>query len=175
MDEMKTQLGGYNTYNIFDDCKLRNDNVAENLNGYACGSETVLPSYLNLKEVRSALHVQTLKDMPVWPGNHGYRHYNKSCSNTVQYFPKFIKNGLRVLIYSGDVDSCIPYIGTEQWVRALGYKITQPWRPWTIDGGSRMGGYTILYESGITFATVRGAGHEVPRCEYLLFSICSKG
>ncbi|GMI08842.1 hypothetical protein TrRE_jg2153 [Triparma retinervis] len=38
-----------------------------------------------------------------------------------------------------------------------------PWRPWTLDGCARMGGYATGYEGGaFEFVTVRGAGHMTP-------------
>ena len=75
-----------------------------------------------------------------------------------------------MLIYSGDVDACLPYTGSLQWVSRLGLNESSPWRPWTTDGGQRMGGYVVGYggnRSGpgseqLQFATVRGAGHMVP-------------
>ena len=37
----------------------------------------------------------------------------------------------RMLIYSGDSDACVPYWGTEQWVRELGFTEKKGWRQWT--------------------------------------------
>ncbi|KAI3445070.1 hypothetical protein Pfo_001735 [Paulownia fortunei] len=34
------------------------------------------------------------------------------------------------------------------------------WYPWYL--GGQVGGYTQVYEDNLTFATVRGAGHQVP-------------
>ena len=66
--------------------------------------------------------------------------------------------GVRILIYSGDVDNCLPYTGSLQWVQLLGLNETAGWRPWTVDGGRRMGGYVVTYGDGqLEFATVRGA------------------
>ena len=41
--------------------------------------------------------------------------------------------GLRVLIYSGDHDMCVPHTGSEAWTRGLALKPTQPWRPWKVN------------------------------------------
>lgn len=42
--------------------------------------------------------------------------------------------GLRVLIYSGDHDMCVPHTGSEAWTRGLGLREKEPWRPWKVDG-----------------------------------------
>ena len=167
-DEMHTALGGYNTYNVYDDCKGKNDTLQllqDNLNGYPCGSETVLPNYLNLKEVREAFNLPPLSEFPVWPGKHSYTSYNRTCTDTVALVQRAVAKDVAVLIYSGDVDSCIPLLGTWQWIdAAFSSSKKSIWRPWTIDGGAQMGGYTQSYEDGkLVYATVRAAGHEVPR------------
>jgi len=41
-------------------------------------------------------------------------------------------------VYSGDVDNCLPYTGSMQWVPLLGLNESEGWRPWTVDGGQRM-------------------------------------
>lgn len=48
------------------------------------------------------------------------------------------------MIYSGDVDACVPYSGTEYWTSNLGFHVSDDWRPWTVDGGSRMAGYITV-------------------------------
>ncbi|BAT16570.1 Os12g0257000, partial [Oryza sativa Japonica Group] len=62
--------------------------------------------------------------------------------------------------YSGDHDMCVPYTGTEAWTRSLGYGVIDSWRPWHLNG--QVSGYTQGYEHGLTFATIKGAGHTVP-------------
>jgi len=76
----------------------------------------------------------------------------------------------RILIYSGNVDACVPTWGSEQWTRALNYSVEADWHPWTSGSAvphsshSVLAGYAIRYATnGFTFTTVRGAGHEVPR------------
>lgn len=41
--------------------------------------------------------------------------------------------GLKVLIYSGDHDMCVPHTGSEAWTSSLGLKVKEPWRPWKVD------------------------------------------
>ena len=51
---------------------------------------------------------------------------------------------------------------SQNWTVALGFKETQAWRPWTVDGKQQMGGYVTRYENNFDFLTIRGAGHMVP-------------
>jgi serine carboxypeptidase-like clade 2 len=69
---------------------------------------------------------------------------------------------LRILVYSGDVDAIVPYTGTRQWIANLQWEIVDAWRPWTID--QQVGGYVQVFD-GLTFATVRDAGHMVPETQ----------
>eukprot|EP00253_Pinus_taeda_P019778 PITA_19778 len=60
---------------------------------------------------------------------------------------------------SGDQDARVPVTSTELSIDELKLPIHTPWYPWV--NGDEVGGYTVIYK-GLTFATVRGAGHEVP-------------
>ncbi|KAF7144380.1 hypothetical protein RHSIM_Rhsim05G0081700 [Rhododendron simsii] len=64
---------------------------------------------------------------------------------------------------SGDTDAVVPVSGTRYAVDALNLTVTKPWHPWS-DDADEVSGYTVVYE-GITFTTVRGAGHQVPQCQ----------
>lgn len=59
---------------------------------------------------------------------------------------------------------CIPWTGTYAWVRSLGLKMTEDQRPWYIGAKDdlQVAGYVRTYQ-GLTFATVKGAGHMVPQ------------
>ncbi|VFQ99056.1 unnamed protein product [Cuscuta campestris] len=51
----------------------------------------------------------------------------------------------------------IPFQSTEAWIKSLNYSITDDWRQWIVN--SQIAGYTRSYSNGMTFATVKGAGH----------------
>lgn len=55
---------------------------------------------------------------------------------------------------------CVPYTGSQAWTRSLGYKIVDKWRPWM--SNQQVAGYTQGYDTGVTFLTIKGAGHTVP-------------
>ncbi|CAN1811733.1 Serine carboxypeptidase 24 [Linum perenne] len=71
---------------------------------------------------------------------------------------------------SGDTDSVVPVTATRFSLSHLNLTVKTRWYPWK--SGNQVGGWTEEYE-GLTFATVRGAGHEVPlfqpRRAFILF------
>eukprot|EP01084_Bolivina_argentea_P077655 140898_1 len=181
-DEIKKyKLGGYNVWNIYDKCYLENDMVNSGIyssgfngaqyigpNQYECGGQTVLSIYLNMDEVKEAIHV------PQWihweegigPDNNIiWLGYTNSQTDEIPYYKKWV-NKYRILIYYGDVDSIVPYNGGEYWTTHLGYEAIENWRPWTTDGKQEMAGYVTIYDTNntnFTYCTIRGAGHMVPQ------------
>ncbi|KAK4860088.1 hypothetical protein QYF36_017138 [Acer negundo] len=103
--------------------------------------------WTNDKSVRKALHI---------------REYHVSLS----------RKGYRSLIYSGDHDMMVPFVGTQAWIRSLNYSIVDDWRPWILHG--QVAGFTRTYSNKMTFATVKGAGHTAPEYQpvecYSMFS-----
>ncbi|KAK6136841.1 hypothetical protein DH2020_029436 [Rehmannia glutinosa] len=73
-----------------------------------------------------------------------------------------MSSGLRILLYSGDVDSIIPVTSTRYSIAAMGLKVKKPWIPWYAGDSNEVAGYRVIYD-GLSFATVRGAGHLVPQ------------
>ncbi|AES77859.2 putative carboxypeptidase D [Medicago truncatula] len=125
--------------------------------------ETV--NYLNRKDVQSALHAHLI-------GVHRW----SPCSSVLDYelrdleiptitvVGKLVKAGIPVLVYSGDQDSVIPLTGSRTLVHQLAKQLrmntTVPYRVWF--AGQQVGGWTQVYGNILSFATVRGASHEVP-------------
>lgn len=78
-----------------------------------------------------------------------------------------------MLHYSGDVDGSVPTLGTINWIQALNLTVTDEWRPFYYD--DQVAGYTESYDTGLTFASVHGAGHMAPQYKpeqtfYLIFN-----
>ena len=48
--------------------------------------------------------------------------------NWVARLYKTLASKYRLLIYSGDSDGCVPFVGTEEWTSGLGFAQTEPWR-----------------------------------------------
>ncbi|RXH92270.1 hypothetical protein DVH24_033166 [Malus domestica] len=75
-----------------------------------------------------------------------------------------VKSGIRVLIYSGDQDSAIPLTSTRTLVNGLakdlGLQTNVPYSVWVQE--KQVAGWTQVYSDALSYATIRGAGHEAP-------------
>ncbi|KAK7853349.1 serine carboxypeptidase 24 [Quercus suber] len=74
-------------------------------------------------------------------------------------YKKLFTAGLRIWVFSGDTDAVVPVTATRLSLSHLNLTIKTLWYPWNED--NQVGGWTEVYDQ-LTFATVRGAGHEVP-------------
>ncbi|TXG60325.1 hypothetical protein EZV62_014898 [Acer yangbiense] len=109
--------------------------------------------------VHKALHVRkgTFKAWTRCNGNILYKEYVK---NVLTYHLHLNNRGYRALIYSGDHDMEVSYLGTLSWIKALNFTIIDEWRPWLVD--DQVAGYSTEYSKNFTFATVKGGGHTAP-------------
>nr|GEV69699.1 serine carboxypeptidase II-3 [Tanacetum cinerariifolium] len=80
--------------------------------------------------------------------------------SVIPIYKRIIDHGLRILLYSGDVDACVPFTSLRYAIAAMDLQIIQPWQKWTMPDMEQPAGYKIVYD-GLTYATVRGAGHEL--------------
>ena len=93
--------------------------------------------------------------------------YQSTVASLMPLYPTLISN-YRVLIYNGNIDACVPYVGDESWTSGLGYPVREDWHAWFIDYppgfGNQVAGYATAYNTpnNFTFITVNGAGHMVP-------------
>lgn len=117
-------------------------------------SNNYVDSYLNRPKVQKALHAKPTS----WSAC-SKEEWNDWQKSILPIIKKLMANDLLVWIYSGDVDSDVPYTSSKYSIDTLNLTIVEPWRPWY--SKNEVGGYVIKYK-GLTFATVKGAGHEVP-------------
>lgn len=117
--------------------------------------------YFNQPEVQKALHVHSENAPSKWDtcSDVVNLNWNDSPTSVLDIYSELIQSGVRIWIFSGDTDSVIPVTSTRYSVNALNLTTVGPWHAWYDDG--QVGGWTQEYE-GLTFVTVRGAGHEVP-------------
>ncbi|KAL0906683.1 hypothetical protein M5K25_025196 [Dendrobium thyrsiflorum] len=125
-----------------------------------CMNDEVATLWLNNEEVRSALHAQPKSVTGPWELCTDNIDFSHDAGSMITYHKNLTAQGYRALIFSGDHDMCVPFTGTEAWTRSLGYKITDPWRPWYV--AEQVSGFTQGYDKNLTFLTVKGSGHTVP-------------
>jgi len=131
---------------------------------WTCGQFDYIPVYFARSDVRAALH---LPDDAVTGSAFSYQSTGPA---SVTLYPALIKQ-IEVLIYNGDADSCVPYIGNEEWTVSMEDKgvvqETAPWHPWFQSPGSASpAGYATTYKADNTtfqFITLRLSGHQAPK------------
>ncbi|KAI8024631.1 Serine carboxypeptidase-like 2 [Camellia lanceoleosa] len=69
--------------------------------------------------------------------------YNEDLLTSIEYHRNLSHTDLRALIYSGDHDMAIPYVGTHKWINSLALPVGDDWRPWFVDG--QVGGLVLRY------------------------------
>jgi len=131
-----------------------------------------MTEYLNRPDVQHAIHANISYPWTQCSPRLNYS-YSDLLASMFPVYNKLLNSGsnLRMLVYSGDVDGIVPVTGTRSWLSAMNLPITEPWRKWMLN--QQTGGFVQQYR-GLTFATVRGAGHMVPYTEparsFALFS-----
>jgi len=124
--------------------------------------------YMNRPDVQRALHGNTTSLPWPWTGCSPIVQYSQKdlFSSMLPKYAKLLTKGLKILIFSGDVDGIVPVTGTRRWIKKLGLDIEKPWTAWHSTTG-QVGGRVVVHtpetdRSEFHFATVRNAGHMVP-------------
>ncbi|KAG8380476.1 hypothetical protein BUALT_Bualt06G0019300 [Buddleja alternifolia] len=117
--------------------------------------------YMNDPEVQKALHANTTGTPHPWVTCSDVirGRWRDSPRSMLPIFQQLIAAGLRIWVFSGDADAVLPLTATRYSIRALNLRTNTSWYPWYDD--QKVGGWNQVYE-GLTYVTVRGAGHEVP-------------
>ncbi|CAN0857806.1 Serine carboxypeptidase-like 25 [Linum grandiflorum] len=135
--------------------------ITGQLSGYDPCTEKYAEIYYNREDVQKALHANTTNLHYKWTSCSEVlnRNWNDTEVSMLPIYRQMIAAGLRVWVFSGDVDSVVPVTATRYSLAQLKLKTKLAWYPWYVK--NQVGGWTEVYQ-GLTFATVRGAGHEVP-------------
>ncbi|XP_044506837.1 serine carboxypeptidase 1-like [Mangifera indica] len=164
LDMAWTEMGDIDDYNIYAplcwDVQIYtaqdNNSIGSQVKNFDPCSDFYVESYLNIPEVQNALHANHTK----WQGcSDVISGWVDSPLTVLPIIQNIIASGVRVWIYSGDVDSVVPVTSTRYSIAVLNLNVTTPWYAWYTNG--EVGGYAEAYD-GLTFVTVRGAGHMVP-------------
>ncbi|XBH54344.1 hypothetical protein VPH35_076671 [Triticum aestivum] len=82
--------------------------------------------------------------------------YTRDVPSSIGYQFNLTTRGYRALVFSGDHDLLVPFLGIQAWIRSFNFSIVDNRRAWHVDGQSA--GFTIAYANHMTFATVKGGG-----------------
>ncbi|XP_075644389.1 serine carboxypeptidase-like 40 [Castanea sativa] len=125
-------------------------------------SEYYVYAYMNRPDVQEALHANVTRLTHDWePCSDVIQKWVDSPSTIIPHLQELMANGLRVWIFSGDIDGRVPVTSTKYSINKMQLPIKTAWHPWFLTK-DQVGGYTQVYEGDLTFATVREAGHQVP-------------
>ena len=135
--------------------------------GYEPCGDFFTTQYLNLPEVKSAIHVKDDITWGVCANGHSLKYdFADSDKSMVPLYEELLADreaDLRILVFSGDDDAVCSTLGTQQWIWDI-YGLGAPspeWKEYSVDG--QVSGYVSTWASKkIAFLTVHGAGHEVP-------------
>ncbi|CAN1328511.1 Serine carboxypeptidase 24 [Linum perenne] len=128
---------------------------------YAEISESYAEMYYNRDDVQKAMHANVTGIPYKWTACSEVvgEHWNDSDDSMLSTYKELIAAGLKIWVFSGDTDEVLPVTSTRLSLNHMNLTVKTRWYPWK--SGAQVGGWTEEYE-GLTFATVRGAGHEVP-------------
>ncbi|CAK9186129.1 unnamed protein product [Ilex paraguariensis] len=131
-------------------------------------------AYLNKPQVQKALHTNTTNLPYSWDfcGGPLQYQYDNLDINLLPLLSDLLKEGIPILLYSGDQDSKIPLTQTRLIANHLAKELKlstfteyRPWYDkkqvagWSQSFGGLREGKNVTF---LTYATVRGAAHEVP-------------
>ncbi|KAF9592786.1 hypothetical protein IFM89_017356 [Coptis chinensis] len=164
MTEADNNINPIDIYNIYaPTCHLKNltDKPKKTSGTIDPCSDNYVYAYLNTPEVQIALHANVTKLNYDWePCSDIITTWQNAPSTVIPLLQEFMANGLRVWVFSGDTDGRVPVTSTRYSLNKLKLPLKTKFHPWFVQG--EVGGYTVVYKGDLTFATVRGAGHQVP-------------
>ncbi|GMR36557.1 hypothetical protein PMAYCL1PPCAC_06752, partial [Pristionchus mayeri] len=130
------------------------------MSGAPCLNDTDVVNYMNDRAVRKALHIPF--NLGKWDicSDKVTTTYQKQYTDMAPFIKKIVKAHIRVLMFYGDVDMACNFMMGQQFVDQLGLRRTLGKTPWKYD--RQIAGFKTLFD-GLTFMTVRGAGHMAPQ------------
>lgn len=125
--------------------------------------------YLNRKDVAKALNVRPEGTRRKWKACSDVSKYriHDSDKSTVPVINRILNKdfpgGFKIFVMSGTSDAICGTVGTQEWIEELDMTPKKQWKQYFVN--KEPAGYVNVYRAGknrFIFATVNGAGHEVP-------------
>ncbi|EOY15689.1 Serine carboxypeptidase-like 2, putative [Theobroma cacao] len=141
----------------------RNVECQKDLQYYTMTYSYLLSSYWsNDGEAQKAIHIRK-GSIGQWKRCNFGLPYTADVPSSFPFHVNLSSRGYRALVYSGDQDMAIPFLGTEAWIKSLNYPIVDDWRPWMVK--DQVAGYERTYSNQMTYATIKDGGHTAPRVQ----------
>merc|ERR1712166_299798 len=189
--EMRRQVGPHNTYFIYDNCPHTEEFLKRSGKDMGWLTKTLRSSIHNTSATRQALQDMNggfpwdcLSSPTQYLTRSGVRKalhlgdvvgssFAYTCSGpaSITLGPELVGK-IDVLLYSGDSDACVPYLGNEEVMSILedqnALEETKAWAPWFDSNRAAPAGYITKYQKRgasmeTSFATIRLAGHMAPQ------------
>ncbi|KAJ6813972.1 serine carboxypeptidase-like 40 [Iris pallida] len=152
-------IDGYNIYAPLCHSSSSSSRFGDAIRDFDPCSDNYVYAYLNSPDVQKALHANVTGLPYDWESCSNFLPWTDEPDTVLPTIKQLISSGINFWLYSGDVDGVVPITSTRYSIKMLGLPVKNSWRPWYIN--SEVGGYVEEYD-GLTLATIRGAGHEVP-------------
>lgn len=160
LQDMYTLFANNNLYDIYAACEGGPSGFAP------CTADNDVPAFLDRDDVRRAIGAAPFSTTGPWYDCTPNLNYTSNYASMVhEVYPVIFamtqQKPLRIQIYSGDADACVPEHGTEAWTRYVGGQVQSAWTPWQ-SSDQQLAGYHVQYEK-LAFVTLKGIGHMAPQ------------
>ncbi|KAL2535977.1 Serine carboxypeptidase-like 40 [Forsythia ovata] len=125
------ELGNIDLYNIYAPICLNpvlKNGSSGSVNFFDPCSDAYVEYYLNTAEVQRALHVKPT----TWTGCRGYN-WTDMPRTILPIIENLMASGMRVWLYSGDIDAVVPVTASRYAINSLKLPIENTWRPWYLN------------------------------------------
>lgn len=113
--------------------------------------------------VQTAIHAN-----PTTWNECGGPNYTFGQDSMIPLYKLFVTNtDYKLLVYSGDQDTVLNFIATENILLSLNLRVSEKWKAWNyespVGNGPQVAGWTVKFANRLRFSTIKGAGHMVPQ------------
>ncbi|KAJ4755287.1 Carboxypeptidase [Rhynchospora pubera] len=162
LDDVDSDIGNLDIYNIYaplcTHSGTRSPPKTPSIENFDPCSDYYVEAYLNIPEVQDAMHANVTKLKQRWSScSDVISSWGDTVSTVLPILTELLSKGIRIWVYSGDVDGRIPVTSTRYSLNQLQLPVKVPWGAWYLN--NQVGGFSITYEGNLTLVTVRGAGH----------------